>query len=103
MSIQAMTIKQVAKAVGLSREQLYIILRATGLIVSVGFERVYQQRAGAEQSYMSERFEGDYIINSACGKRDRYRRVVPDQMLDSRIIDVLKGRLNEKLPEISVR
>lgn len=90
MSIQAMTFKQVAKAIGISREQLYITLRATGLIESVGFERVYQRRGGSIQSYMSERYDGEFIINNACGKRDQKDRVVPDQMLDSRVISVLK-------------
>lgn len=91
MSIQAMTFVQVAKAVGLTREQLYITLRANGIIESVGFERVYQRRDGAIQSYMSERYDGDFIINSACGKRDQKNRIVPDQMLDSRVVIVLKA------------
>lgn len=91
MSIQAMTFVQVAKAVGLTREQLYITLRANGIIESVGFERVYQRRDGTIQSYMSERYDGEFIINSACGKRDQKNRIVPDQMLDSRVIIVLKA------------
>lgn len=96
MSIQAMSFKQVGKAMGLTRGQLYVNLRVFGLIKSVGFERVYQQRDGNKESYISERFDGEFIINSAGGKRDSSGKVVPDQMLDSRVITALEERLNEK-------
>ncbi|HDL7911209.1 hypothetical protein [Yersinia intermedia] len=96
MSIQAMSFKQVGKVIGLTREQLNVNLQAFGLIKSVGCERVYQQRGGAKESYISERFDGEFIINNACGKRDSYGKVVPDQMLDSRVIAALQERLNEK-------
>ncbi|KHS80484.1 MULTISPECIES: hypothetical protein [Pectobacterium] len=97
MSIQAMSFVQVAKTVGLSREQLYVTLRATDLIKSIGFVRVYQRRRGAIQSYTSERFEGQFIINSAGGKRDDNDCVVPDQMLDCRVIPELKRFLNKRI------
>ncbi|EQB2068861.1 hypothetical protein ACYEVR_003058 [Yersinia enterocolitica] len=96
MSIQAMSFKQVGKAMGLTRGQLYVKLRAFDLIILVGVERVYQQRSGAKESYRSERFDGEFIINSAGGKRDSYGNVVPDQMLDSRVIAVLQKKINEK-------
>lgn len=90
MTIQAMTFSQVAKAVGLTREQLYTTLRATGLIESVGFERVYQTKSGCKQSYMTERFDGAYIINNSMGQKDVNGKVVCHQLLDSRIIEKLK-------------
>lgn len=93
MTIQAMTFSQVAKAVRLTREQLYATLRATELIESVGFERVYQTKRGSKQGYMTERFDGTYIINNSMGQKDANGKVVFHQLLDSRIIDVLNEQM----------
>ncbi|QLK62467.1 hypothetical protein GE278_17550 [Enterobacteriaceae bacterium Kacie_13] len=102
MSIQAITFKQVGNVVHMKYKQLCDFMIKHKLMVFVEYRQVHQMRGGVKQYYPSSRYDGKYIINGACGKRDDNNNVVPDQLLDSRIVDVMKELLNENLPEISV-
>ena len=92
MSISIMSFKQVSRALGITRKRLLELLKKSGLIQTIGHELVYQNKKSGKESFSTERFTGKYIVNNeSLSFNKEHGGRIPQQFLDSRVINILHG------------
>jgi hypothetical protein len=94
MAISIVSFKQASRKLNITRSKLIETLKQFDLIKTEGYERVYHDKKTGRHTFSTERFSGEYIVNnqSVCFKSESGGKI-PQQFLDSRVVDVLRIRM----------